>query len=499
MPLRERLFELIRACFTGIWIQSHEHDDALADIAQLCREQDWKLATWDLSQGLSIPGNASEVASAGTQDPLAALRALPAMSDASGTAILVLKNFHRLLHSAEIVQTMASQLSAGKQTRTFLIVLAPLVQIPLELEKMFVVVDHELPTRDQLEELARGVATEEGEWPAAPQLELVLDAAAGLTRYEAESAFSLALVRHGQLTPESLWEIKEGMIRKSGLMQLHRGSETFDDLGGLSAVKAFCRRALRTGTSRCDKVRPRGLLLLGVPGVGKSALAKALGNEMHRPTLLLDVGCLMAGLVGETERNIRQALSIADAMVPCILFLDEVEKGLSGVGNSSQTDSGVTARLFGTFLSWLNDHTSDVFTIATCNDISKLPPEFSRSERFDAIYFLDLPQSAEKQAIWQLYRDYFELAADQKLPDDTSWTGAEIRACCRLAALLDVPLSEAARHIVPVAVTAAESVERLRCWASGRCLDASQPGIYRHVPVAPTKPARRVHRDPSSN
>src|SRR4029077_8264560 len=130
--------------------------------------------------------------------------------------------------------------------------------------------------------------------------------------------------------------------------------ETFEQLGGLDARKAFCRRALRSGV-RSGDVRPRGLLLLGVAGTGNSALAQALGNETGRPTLTLDVGSLMAGLVGETERNIRQALRIADAMAPCILFLDEVEKGLSGAASSGQTDSGVTARLFGTFLSWLND------------------------------------------------------------------------------------------------------------------------------------------------
>jgi SpoVK/Ycf46/Vps4 family AAA+-type ATPase len=208
----------------------------------------------------------------------------------------------------------------------------------------------------------------------------------------------------------------------------------------------------------------------------------------------------MAGLVGETERNIRQALRITDAMAPCILFIDEVEKGLSGVASSGSTDSGVTARLFATFLSWLNDHTTNVFTIATCNDISKLPPEFSRSERFDGIYFLDLPGTAEKAAIWELYRRQFELDLSQALPEDTSWTGAEIRACCRLAALLDVPLTESARHIVPVAVTGAESVERLRGWASGRCLDAAKQGIYQYTGFTTSaKPGRRVRRDPSNN
>jgi SpoVK/Ycf46/Vps4 family AAA+-type ATPase len=208
------------------------------------------------------------------------------------------------------------------------------------------------------------------------------------------------------------------------------------------------------------------------------------------------VGALLGSLVGQTEQNVRQALRVADAMAPCILFVDELEKALSGV--SGQGDSGVSARLFGTILTWMNDHTSDVYLIATCNDISRLPPELSRAERFDAIVFLDLPGRNEKQLIWDQYQSLFELDRDQRLPADDQWTGAEIRACCRLAALLDVPLIQAAQNVVPVAVTAAESVERLRQWASGRCLDAERGGIYAG-PKGTAKSRRRVSRDPSNN
>jgi SpoVK/Ycf46/Vps4 family AAA+-type ATPase len=224
--------------------------------------------------------------------------------------------------------------------------------------------------------------------------------------------------------------------------------------------------------------------------------AKALGAEVGRPTLVLDVGSLYGSLVGATEANVRQALRIADAMSPAILFCDEVEKSLSGVGG--QGDSGVATRLFGTLLTYLSDRTSDVFFICTANDVSKLPPEFGRAERFDSLFFLDLPDDAEKNAIWELYRKQFGVPDNQSRPDDTSWTGAEIRACCRLAVLLDVTIAQAAHHVVPVAVTASEQVERLRSWASGRCLSASTPGVYRRDNTS-TKPSRRVQRGPSNN
>jgi SpoVK/Ycf46/Vps4 family AAA+-type ATPase len=218
--------------------------------------------------------------------------------------------------------------------------------------------------------------------------------------------------------------------------------------------------------------------------------------------LILDVGSLMGSLVGQTEERTRQALRIIDAMAPCVAMIDEVEKAFAGLNGSG--DSGVSSRMFGTFLSWLNDHESDVFVVCTANDATKLPPEFSRSERFDGVFFLDLPGRDQKDAIWQMYIQLYELDGQQTLPDDEQWTGAEIKSCCRLAALLDLPLVEAARNIVPVAVTSAESVGRLRQWASGRCLDADAGGIYRcqqHATNNNGKPTRRkVSRgEPSNN
>ena len=230
------------------------------------------------------------------------------------------------------------------------------------------------------------------ELPSVDEMACVLESAAGLTRYEAENSFSLSLVRHGCLRAHVVWDLKAQTLRKSGLVGLHAGQERFDQLGGLANLKAFCLRAMRRQGSRDTRLLPRGVLLLSPPGCGKSQFAKALGHETGRPTLTLDIGRLMGSLVGESERNVRQALRIADAMAPCVLFCDELDKGLSGVASSSQGDSGVSNRLFGSFLTWLSDHESDVFVVATANDISRLPPEFSRAERFDATFFVDLPR-----------------------------------------------------------------------------------------------------------
>lgn len=491
MTLAERLSEYVRAAFSGIWVQSHEHDDALLEMGRVARENAWTLVSWDIDRGMSINGQvANPEITPAAADPLSAVKVLNSLGSSGGTTILVLRNFHRFLGSAEVVQALDSAISQGKQSGKIVVILSPVVQIPVELERLFAVIEHDLPGRDQLEQIARGIATEPGELPDGDDLGMVLDAAAGLTRVEAENAFSLSLVRHGRIVPETLWELKTGMLKKSGMLTLYRGGERFDDLGGLDALKAFTKKALTSGR-RGVGVRPRGVLLLGVPGTGKSAFAKALGNETGRPTLVMDVGALMGSLVGQTEANIRQALRIADAMAPAILFIDEIEKALTGFQSSGQTDSGVGARLFGTLLGWLNDHESDVFVVATSNDISKLPPEFSRSERWDGTFFLDLPGQLERIAIWDQYVTKFDLNQDQSCPIDEGWTGAEIKSACRLSTLLDVPLVEAARNVVPVSVTASESVERLRNWASGRCLAADRPGIYVATKAGCCRPATR--------
>ena len=161
--LSETLREYIAACFTGLWVQSHEHADALAEIAQLCHAENWQLATWDVDAGLNLQGQSADADSAGANDPLAAIRAVNTLATPDGTTVIILQNFHRFLQSAEIVQALIRQIVTGKQNRTFVVILSPVVQIPVELEKLFVVLEHELPSREQLAEIARGIATEEDE------------------------------------------------------------------------------------------------------------------------------------------------------------------------------------------------------------------------------------------------------------------------------------------------------------------------------------------------
>ena len=493
MSLAQKIKELICAGYSGIWVESQESNEAIKELCQMAEEKQWPLSVWDIDR--QIDGQAI------APGPVQALRWLdtPAVKS-KPSQILVLKNFHRYMPNPEVLQVLQNRVEHGKSCGQYIVIVSPVLQLQPEVEKLFTVVHHELPSPEPLKKMVTQLIRENN-YP--PQDEGTIDtavkAAGGMTRTEAENAFAFSLTVNKKLDPEVIWNFKAQALEKAGTLSLYRGDASFEGLGGLENLKQFCLRAMRRQGDADSEKRPRGVLLLSPPGCGKSQFAKALGNEVGRPTVMLDFGSLMGKFVGESEGNMRRALALVDAMSPCILFVDEIEKALSGVGNSGQTDSGVTARLFGTLLTWLNDHKSDVFFIGTCNKIEQLPPEFTRAERFDGVFFVDLPNVEARQYIWNLYLAKFQIDPAQPRPDDTNWTGAEIKSCCRLAALLGLSLLDAAQNVVPVAVTNSSSLEELRKWADGRCLSADNKGMFRRDAAAKPNPARRKLASPSSN
>jgi len=493
--LQETVSEYIKAGFAGIWVRSQEHEDAIASLVQMAKDNDWAVCHWDIDVGLKGDANIAKQRVGQKEDegwfdkkPLPLIKALPELARVAGKkrTLLILKNFHRkeLLDSSVIVQAIQNSIQAGKAAENgwYILILSPITCVPVELEVDFVVVDHELPSKDQLWDLAKGLARKD-ELPSTDENKLLLlEAASGLTYRGAENAYSLSIIKKRPFDPGIVWDLKAQALKKRGLLQLAKCDSGFDSLGGLQQYKNFSMRLLRKRTDD-PLLFPKGQLLLGVPGSGKSAAVKCLGYETGRRVLSMNMGGLRGRFQGETENNVIEALRIADAMAPCILFVDEIEKALSGTESSGATDGGATMRVFGNLLTWLNDHDTDVFFIGTCNDISALPPEFSRAERFDGIFFFDLPTVEERKVIWNIYLQLYGLKTDDQPHRDLlimsdNWTGAEIRTCCRLARILDISLEEASQSVVPIYQTAESRLMSLRSWASGRCLSASKPGLF---------------------
>jgi hypothetical protein len=499
MNLTEQLTDYVNAAFSGLWVLSQEPDEAEREITQLARARGWKLAAWDVTAGLRVPSEpGTHRGDAQPGDPLAVLRAVPTLADRDGTALLLLHNFHRFLNNPEVVQTAFAQLVAGKQQRTFLLVLAPVVQVPVELEKLFVVLEHALPDREQRERIARELTSDHPEdMPQGDALERVLDAAAGLTRYECEGAFALSLTRHNAIRPEAVWELKAQALAKSGLCSLYRGEpKTFDTLRGVDHIRRLTGQLLRPG---CP-VPPRGWLFVGPPNGGKTSVAKAIAADNALPLVLADLPALKAKYVGESEGRVRRFIALCEAMAPCCVLLDEVEDALAGATAEQAGDSGVSRDQLSTILKWRSESRARVFLIATCNEPQALlrvkQGALFRDGRFDGLVFFDLPGREAKDAMWALYRRAYQIPAGEPNPPDEGWAPGNVEVCCQRAVQYQVPLAEAAQYVRPAP---REDVERLREWADGRCLSATQPGIYRREPEAAARGGRRVNRGPSSN
>ena len=260
--------ELVDAGFSGLWIETHESEEALRELWRLAHDREWRMMSWDVGQGLQQqPGQGN-----GDDSPINPLKALEAAGGTNkSTAVLVLPNYHRFVGNTMVMQTLANALVAGKQLGTFVVVLAPTAQIPIELEKLFVVVEHELPDAAALMEIASGVG-QEGELPESPaDWDRLTNASAGLTRSEAEGAYSLSIIRHKRMDAETVWELKTAALQKSGLLTLHRGTEDFSQLCCLDRLKDFTLRSL---VNHPAGVNPRGVLLVSPPGCGKAQLTQ---------------------------------------------------------------------------------------------------------------------------------------------------------------------------------------------------------------------------------
>ena len=439
------------AGYPVIWIQTHEIDRCIATIVKDYKTRPAK--RWDSVRGC-------EGFDPTAKDPFAFLNALQDPKKSAKGMVYFMVNMHLWLDAQQgrqVLQTLKNAIPIFKTNEITLVVVSPVVKIPVELERDIVLVDFDLPNMEELDEVLKTVETVYTKTPSTPdgytvpadKRNNVLEAARGLTMQEAEDAFSLSFVTNKEITFKEVSSLKAQMVEKNAALEFAGYTESFSTLGGLENIKEWC---LNRFAKRNDKLPFRGLLALGVPGTGKSHFAKALANQVGWPCIELDMGKMFGSLVGESEQKMRDALAVIDAMAPVIMFIDEIEKGLAGVGSSFDGDNGTTKRVGGTFLTWLQNHTSEVFVIATCNNLGGLPPEYTRLGRWDAIFWVDLPSKEEAKQILDIYcKQYFNKSASEfkDMPDLTNYSGAEIRQVVIEAAYNGGNWKKAAAFVVP--------------------------------------------------
>ena len=416
--------------------------------------------------------------------------------------LLVLEDFHPYSETSypvniRYIREMMRPQNYVNNYKKAIILSAPSKFIPEELSKELPVIEVDLPDRSILEIIAHTVVEEYSDYCIESEItSKLLESALGLTVMEARLAFAKAIITNRKLTEEEIPLIiseKEQIIKKSGLLEYFHPKEYLTNIGGLENLKDWIQKR---GNAYSDDAKkfglntPRGLLLLGVPGCGKSITAKAIANEWKFPLLRFDLGKVFGGIVGESERNIRYALDVAKTISPCVLWIDEIEKGLSGSQSSGKTDGGTGARVFGTFLTWMQEKEEPVFVVATANDISALPPELLRKGRFDEIFFVDLPSSNERENIFNIHlknknRNPEELGLDMKklVKASEGFSGAEIEEVVNEALfnayangqndLKMQNLLDCINATSPLSKTMSETIANLRKWAKDRARMAS--------------------------
>lgn len=458
-----------------------------------------RLLTYLMAAAKPGAGRAEASSIINTKEPAQVLAHLETMTL---EGVFILKDFHRHIEEAIVVRRLrdvAQRFSAQRQT---IIITAPSISLPQELTSLIEYLELPLPDFQRLRAVVEVVYSRLAKTHTlksqidSPGIAAVAENLRGLTEEEAERAISQAILKHYALCPDVVTDVldaKKNLLRRSGMLEFIEASESLAGIGGLENLKHWLqqRRGAWEESARSFGLEPpRGVIILGVQGCGKSMCARAIAGEWKLPLVRFDTSMIFDKFVGETEKRIKKLFQVAEELAPAVLWIDELEKVFAGSGtDSSSSDAGVSSRLLGSFLSWMQDRRAAVFVAATSNNVTALPPELIRKGRFDELFFVDLPNSAERRAIFniQLVRHKLNAAnfdLDQLVKASKSYSGAEIDAALQTAMyeafsskkpVTTESVLEALQTTIPLSATRAEEIQSLRAWSRHRAVPASAP------------------------
>lgn len=505
------LSNFLKARFPFIYINTYEEDRVIKIIKNVCSKTELIKTTrnvyeWSITSGFY---NNNRVIDSSINSPIKALQYIEGINE---PAVFILKDFHVNFGvnnrpvDYEVVRKLRDMITPLKHNARpkNIIFVSPVTVLPDELQKDITFLDFDLPTKEDITNLLDDMITINSKSGRIKidlneqEKEQLVKAALGLTFQEAENAFARSLVKDGIMDINDVQVIlkeKSQVIKKTGILEYINTSLNMEDVGGLENIKRWLKKRNKSWLDSAKKYSlspPKGVLITGIPGCGKSLIAKAVSSMWQLPLLRLDMGKIYNGLLGSSEENIRRAIKTAEAVAPSILWVDEIEKGLS---NNSGGDSGTSSRIFGTFLTWMQEKTKPVFVVSTANNIDKLPPELLRKGRFDEIFFADLPTLSERKAIFNVHMKKrlknsqvlgaFQIT-DEVITDlaekTEGFVGAEIENIV-ISALYEaffedrsIDLNDfykAIMNTVPLSITQAEQIKAIREWANVRAVAAT--------------------------
>ena len=511
-----QLSRLFRARFPYIYITTWEEERAINLIKKISKSEKLirvarEVYVWTQTNGFVVDGQKID----GTQSPD---KAIDFIRDCNKNSVFVMCDFHVFFGvkgrqvDYNVVRRLRDNLSDLKTSkfRKNVIFLASELLIPETMQKEITILDMPLPTLSEIKAKFDKMITQNAQIDTSgldeEGKEKLCKAAMGLTLQEAENAFALAMVNDGKVDVSDLDIIlseKMQVIKKTGILEFINTDIKISDVGGLENLKSWLNKRNNSWSESAKKYclpAPKGVLITGVPGCGKSLTAKAMSAAWQLPLLKLDFGKIFSGIVGSSEENMRKAIKTAEAVAPSILWVDEIEKSLSGL--NSNGDSGTSSRIFGTFLTWMQEKTAPVFVIATANNINSLPAELLRKGRFDEIFFVDLPTQREREEIFKLHlskrlkdkdvASKIEINSDlyKQLAQMTEgFVGAEIEQVV-ISALYEAffnkrplefsDLANTIKNVVPLSVTQKEQILAIRQWANIRAVAATKDDIVEY-------------------
>ncbi|MBE9031963.1 AAA family ATPase [filamentous cyanobacterium LEGE 11480] len=482
MAFSDEFALLLRARYPLIYIPTREEERVETAIATCARAQgERSVYLWDFVDGYQ--GSPNDVGF-GQRNPLQALEFIEKLAP-NAAGVFVLRDYYRFLDDISVSRKLRNLARSLKSQPKNIVILSPQLTIPDDLTEVTTVLEFALPTIAEIKTEVERLLMAMGKGLSDRELDNVVQSCQGLSVERIRRVIARAIAQHGEFRSEDIGlilEEKRQTIRQTQILDFYPVTETVSDIGGLDNLKEWL---LRRGGAFSEKARqyglpaPKGLLLVGIQGTGKSLTAKAIAHQWQLPLLRLDVGRLFGGVVGESESRTRQMIQLAEALAPCVLWIDEIDKAFAGV--DSRGDAGTSSRVFGTFITWMAEKQSSVFVVSTANNIQSLPPELLRKGRFDEIFFVGLPSQEERRAIFEVHLSHLRPQALQRYDLDRlayetpEFSGAEIEQT--LVEAMHIGFSqnrdfttddvlEAASQTVPLARTAQEQIKFLQDWAA---------------------------------